>query len=163
MKIKSSNVLVIAALAAIVAIWAIQQEGGTIKAIVDSLNMDPLTPGQSVSPTPTSTPKASATPKTTTTGAGTLSYAQALVQYAGKRIQFDQYCQANPSQMSVSNKTKIMLDNRSGDARNISVGGVNYSLAGYGFKIITASSTTLPKTLNINCGAGVNVGRIIVN
>ena len=121
--------------------------------------------------TPTSSPTTSAmatkTPRPavrTTPGSSAMpqSYDMAVQQYSGHRIQFDMYCQANPVQLSVANGTTVMLDNRSGDARTIRVGGVAYALAGYGWKIVTLSSKTLPATLGLDCGSGRNVGTIIV-
>ena len=110
------------------------------------------------SPTATSRPTGT-TPKPAAT---TLSYQDALNKYAGTRIQFDKLCQANPSQMTIKKGTAIMLDNRSGDARNISVGSVKYVLAGYGFRIVTPTSPTLPATLLIDCGSAQNVGKVII-
>jgi|SRR3989344_7573471 len=90
------------------------------------------------------------------------TYTELVKKYNGKRIQFDKYCQANPSNVTFKNGTSIMLDNRSGDARIVSVGGVKYSLAGYGYKVITLSSTSLPKELLLSCGSSGNVGKILL-
>lgn len=109
----------------------------------------------SVSPTPTS--------GISTQKAGTTAYTKAVQTYANVRFQFDQYCQAIPQSMSVKSGRTIMLDNRSGDARVIKVGPNSYSLAGYGWRLVTVSSTTLPKTLYLNCGSAVNVGTLILN
>ena len=95
-----------------------------------------------------------------TTGSISIAYADAIKKYAGTRIQFDAQCQASPNQITIKKGTAIMLDNRSGDARTISVGSVKYSLAGYGFRILTPTSPTLPATLVIDCGSAQNVGRI---
>lgn len=116
------------------------------------------------SPTPTvsatGTPKAQAAPpKGTPNNAAYSTYVQ---QYGNRRLQFDQLCQASPQSLAVANNTSIMLDNRSGDARTVTVGGVSYSLPGYGYTFVTAKSSTLPKTLTINCGSAVNVGQILV-
>lgn len=154
----------VVAIAALIAFWAIQQKDGSIKNLVDNLNLGPMT-SVSSSPTPnistSTTPKSSVkvTPKATVS---TGTYGQLVDQYVGKRIQFDQYCQANPGSATFKNDTTIMLDNRSGDARIVTVGGVQYSLGGYGYKLVTVSSTVLPKTLNLNCGAAVNVGQILL-
>lgn len=114
-----------------------------------------------VSPTPSVQPVVSKKPAT-----GTVSQSQtytALVkEYEGRRIQFDINCQAIPSSVTYKNGTKVMFDNRSGDARIITVGGVQYNVAGYGYKILTLSSPTLPKNLLLSCGAAVNVGQILL-
>lgn len=90
------------------------------------------------------------------------SYLEAAAYHdsKGTRFQFDQYCQAIPKESSVKNGSTIMLDNRSGDARTISVGGVAYNLAGYGWRIVRASAPTVPTKIYFNCGSAVNVGTI---
>lgn len=115
--------------------------------------------------TPTASPKAGATVKPGAKASATpnsMTYTQAVAKYSTTRIQFDQYCQASPSNVSWKNGTTIMLDNRSGDARKITVDGKAYNLAGYGFQIVTLTSTSLPKTISINCGSAVNVGKILL-
>lgn len=89
-------------------------------------------------------------------------YEEALVTYANRRIQFDAGCQANPRSMTINNGTSIMFDNRSGDARWISLDETGYNIAGYGYKIIPVSASTLPYTVRINCGSAVNVGSILL-
>ncbi len=88
------------------------------------------------------------------------TYADAVARYEGNRYQFDQTCQTKPAQASYKNGATVMLDNRSGDARVITVGGIKYNLAGYGWRIIILSSAKLPATLGINCGSAVNVAQI---
>jgi len=98
-----------------------------------------------------------------TTPGGTTSsqaYTAAVKAYAGARIQFDMYCQAIPTSLVFKNPATVMLDNRSGDARIIKVGGTSYSLAGYGWKVITVSSSTLPAQIPIDCGSARNVSYI---
>lgn len=90
------------------------------------------------------------------------TYDQILKEYDGRQIQFDERCQAIPNNLTYKNGTQVMFDNRSGDARWISVGGAEYYLSGYGYKILTLSSKTLPKTLYLNCGSAVNVGQILL-
>jgi len=121
--------------------------------------------------TPTLTDKQTQQPSSTT-GPGTtrktpapkpsLSYEAALVQYKNLRIQFDANCQASPSSFTINNGTNVMFDNRSGDARWISVGGVGYEIAGYGFRIVYIKATTTPHTFPLGCGSAVNVGSILV-
>lgn len=106
--------------------------------------------------------KITATSKPISAQAKAEVYSDLVKQYEGYRIQFDALCQAIPNNMTFRNGVKIMLDNRSGDARYISVGGVSHYIDGYGYKIVTISSTNLPKTLFVNCGAAVNVAQILV-
>ncbi len=118
------------------------------------------------SATPTPSSSVSATPKASAPKAGATampkSYTDAVVQYANQRIQFDMYCQATPVNSTYKNGSSIMLDNRSGDARIISLNGVQYRLAGYGWTIVTLSYKTLPMTVAVDCGAARNVSKILV-
>lgn len=92
----------------------------------------------------------------------TQTYTKLVTQYVDRRIQFDAMCQAHPNNITYKNGTKVMFDNRSGDARIITVGGVKYNFSGYGYKILTLYSSKLPKTLLLSCGATVNVGQILL-
>jgi hypothetical protein len=131
-----------------------------------TLKGDGYMPGD-LQASPTTSPSANAakaTPKPSVKGTpfNSATYSQYVQQYGNRRIQFDASCQASPKSVSVANNTSLMLDNRSGDARTVTVGGVAYALPGYGYTFVTAKSSTLPKTLTINCGSSVNVGTILV-
>lgn len=120
----------------------------------------------SVSPTesPTSSPaaKSSKSGVSSSPAAPLGSYSDLVKEYEGKRIQFDERCQAIPKNPTYKNGTSIMLDNRSGDARTVKVGDRTYNLQGYGYWITTLSSPSLPKELLIDCGAAMNVGTILL-
>jgi hypothetical protein len=118
-----------------------------------------------VETSPTSTPIAGVSQTVVKIGSAATSsvtYTNLVNTYANKRIQFDMNCQAVPNNITYKSGTTIMLDNRSGDARVISVGGIKYQLSGYGYAIVTLYGQTLPKQLFINCGAAVNVGVILL-
>lgn len=120
------------------------------------------TPTASVSGSVTPTPKTSvATPKASAAPTN-LSYGEAIKVYAGTRIQFNAQCQASPNSITIKNGQSIMLDNRSGDARWFKVGGTDYYIAGYGFRILSLSSKTLPQTYVIDCGSAQNVAKVTV-
>jgi hypothetical protein len=114
------------------------------------------------SPQPTPIPGATYAPVKAGTANQTQTYTQLVSQYKDRRIQFDARCQAIPSNVTYKNGTSVMFDNRSGDARIITIGGVKYNFAGYGYKVITLSNPSLPKTLLLSCGAAVNVGQILL-
>lgn len=101
------------------------------------------------------------TPVLTTTPAVSLSYQQALIKYKDRRIQLDKNCQAFPNNVTYKNGTSIMIDNRAGVARTLNINGP-VSIKAYGFKIVTLSSSTLPKTILVDCGAGQNVATILL-
>ncbi|TSC90938.1 MAG: hypothetical protein G01um10142_188 [Parcubacteria group bacterium Gr01-1014_2] len=90
------------------------------------------------------------------------TYSVAVAQYEGRRIQFDERCQAEPVEVTYKNGTSIMIDNRSPQEKTIKVGDQSYNLPAYGYRILTLSSSTLPNSLSLNCGNAVNVGRILL-
>lgn len=164
MKKQKKYLIALVLVAGAIAYWAVGQEDGAVKMLVDNLNLQGSPEISQSAPTPTSSGMA---PRATAVGAQVTPFNSAytvLVQeYADRRIQFGAACQATPTNSSFRSGTKIMLDNRSGDARVISVGGTKYNFPGYGYLLITLSSKTLPKTLSLNCGAAVNVGTITLN
>lgn len=92
-----------------------------------------------------------------------LSYAQALVRYAGARIQLDAKCQADAQsqKITVKNNSYVMLDNRAAVARSVHVGAY-YEVPAYGFKIVQISTPTFPATWKVDCGASQNVSVITI-
>lgn len=118
-----------------------------------------------VSPTPTPSSTAKTPAKSgakVSPVAPSKSYTELVKEYDGRRIQFDERCQAIPKGPTYKNGTSIMLDNRSGDARTVKVGDKSYNLQGYGYWIVNLSSPSLPKELTVNCGSAVNVGKILL-
>ncbi len=100
--------------------------------------------------------------KISTATASPKTYTDLIKTYANTRIQFDINCQAIPGNVTYKNGTTIMLDNRSGDARTITLAGTKIQLAGYGYAIATLRSTVLPKEMLLSCGSAINVGRILL-
>ena len=84
------------------------------------------------------------------------------LEFEGRRIQFDERCQVTPQNPTYKNGTSIMLDNRSANARTVVVGGTKYDLTAYGFRIVTLSSSSVPKELAVSCGSSGNVGKILL-
>ena len=122
-----------------------------------------VTPSASPSASGSPVPKLTAKPSATPAGAPMpKSYQDALTTYASRRMQFDQYCQAQPSRLAIARGQSIMLDNRSGDSRTFAVGGVFFTLSGYGWKIFTPSVKSVPTTLYVDCGSARNVGTVLV-
>lgn len=92
----------------------------------------------------------------------TAKYTQLIKDYEGRRIQFDIRCQAIPPNTTYKNNTKIMFDNRSGDTRVITIGGVKYNFPGYGYKILNIYGSELPASVSFDCGTAINVGSILI-
>ena len=100
----------------------------------------------------------------TTSGAGaaTLSYQQALTQYATRRIQLDAQCQAHPNIVTYKDNTGIMIDNRSAVARTVKI-GTTYTIKPWGFRIITLPNTDRSiSTYFVDCDSRQNVASIEV-
>ena len=149
--------------------WSAVLIAAVVLAVVLLINRsDQYIAKPSATPTPTLTPVATAAKPASKklpvsgTAQQTQAYSELVKQYAGRHIQFDISCQAKPTQTTFKNGTAILFDNRSGDARTIKIGDVTYSFPGYGYKILTLSSPTLPKTLSLSCGAAINVGSILL-
>ncbi len=123
-------------------------------------SQDLLTP--TPAPTPAVTPVIRSLRRKSAPSSRGETYTTLVKKYAGRRIQFDIACQAIPSFTTFKNNTAVMFDNRSGDARWIGFEGKSYNFPGYGYRIFTLSANTLPHTIHIDCGAGKNVGQILL-
>ena len=119
-------------------------------------------PDASGSPSPSSAAgRASPTPGGSVSSVRA-QYNALVKEYEGKRIQFDMNCQAIPNALTFKNGTRVMFDNRSGDKRTFSLNGKVYNILGYGWQLITLSSSKLPMTYVIDCGSAQNVGTITI-
>jgi hypothetical protein len=97
-------------------------------------------------------------------GAGSVSiaYADALVKYADRRIQLNKACNAQPTNVTYKDNTGIMIDNRSPQARTITV-GTTFTIKPWGFKIVVLPDVYLAaKTIFVDCGQLKNVATILV-
>ena len=145
-------------LAAVVAVAAVAYfYGGKGPSIV----LEEETPPVGGSASPLSAPAAQA-PKPGSAVISVQAYSELVRQYEGRRIQFDEGCQVFPNDISFKNGTKVMLDNRAPAATNVNLGGTVFSLPAYGYQLVTLSSPTLPKTLNVACGSSPSVGKILL-
>lgn len=96
------------------------------------------------------------------TGVSSISYANALIKYADRRIQLDKICQATPNQVTYKDNTGIMIDNRSPSTRTIKVGTI-FTIKPYGFKIVILPDIYLKsKTLLVDCDKSQNVASVLV-
>lgn len=104
-------------------------------------------------PTPIATPVApSKLPKT---------YSEVAVLYRGRRLAVSDECGIEPTEMTQSNGIGVMLDNRSREPRTVTIGTASYTLAGYGWRIITLWSKAPPVILPVGC-EGNDVGAILL-
>jgi len=94
--------------------------------------------------------------------AAAISYANALVKYADRRIQLDATCQAHPNTVTYKDNTGIMIDNRSPQARTVKV-GTTFTIKPWGFKILVLPDVYLvSKTLLVDCDGSQNVATVLV-
>ena len=113
-------------------------------------------------PTPSSIAKAPAKSGVKSSPAPLKPYGDLVKEYEGRRIQFDQRCQAVPNGVTYKNGTNIMLDNRSNSPVTVKIGNASYSLPGYGYQIVNLFSPSLPNEITVSCGSAGNVGKILL-
>lgn len=94
--------------------------------------------------------------------APSVPYAQALVTYKDRRIQLNDKCASTPFDPTWNNGTSIMLDNRAGLDRNVSVGTNKFVVKAYDYKIVKLTSDILPTNLMLSCGNQVNSASILL-
>lgn len=100
--------------------------------------------------------------ETSGVGAVSISYANALIKYADRRIQLDENCQAYPNTVTYKDNTGIMIDNRSNNTQTIKI-GATFTIKPYGFKIVVLPDIYLKsKTLLVDCNQSQNVATILV-
>lgn len=91
-----------------------------------------------------------------------ISYANALVKYADRRIQLDKTCQAIPNVVTYKDNTGIMIDNRSAQTRTVKI-DQTYTIKPYGFRIVVLPDVYLKnKTILVDCDKSQNVATILV-
>lgn len=148
-KLVTILILIVVALVVLLGVYWMYQGSPSIAPEVN--NTQTASEDNPVNETPASSPAAS------------LSYANALITYADRRLQFDSACVATPNNVTYKNGTDIMLDNRSKTSRTISVNGQVYTIRAWGFRIIDLTTTkTLPQTMLVDCGNGQNQATIIL-
>ena len=131
----------------------------------------PVADQTTVTPDTNGQPGAEAVIEDVTTGsvhssidvAALMTYQDAIAKYGDRRIQFLPSCQANPHTVTFKNKTELMLDNRSANARSIHMGTLGtFPIKAWGFKIIDLTSTMLPNVLAIDCDQLQNVALLTI-
>ncbi|MEK7228289.1 MAG: hypothetical protein AAB681_02965 [Patescibacteria group bacterium] len=83
-----------------------------------------------------------------------LPYTEAVAKYKGSRIQFDQSCQAIPSNQTFKVGTSVMIDNRSPKTTTISFGSSAYLIEAYGYTVVSLTKEGL---FTVNCNEQRNV------
>lgn len=94
--------------------------------------------------------------------ASTSEYTKLVAQYEGRRIQFGELCQATPNNVTFKNGTSILLDNRADEVRTMQLGNKSYTLAAYGYRVVTLNYSPLPYTITLDCNKQYNVATILI-
>ncbi len=95
-------------------------------------------------------------------GSVSISYKNALIKYADRRIQLNPTCQATPTNVTYKDNIGIMIDNRSPQTRTVKV-GTTFTIKPWGFKIVVLPDVYLKsKTLMVNCDKLKNIATILV-
>ncbi|MEK7579600.1 MAG: hypothetical protein AAB469_00140 [Patescibacteria group bacterium] len=90
------------------------------------------------------------------------AYSQLVIQYEGRRIEFDESCQMRPADISFKNGTVVMFDNRSPQAKTIKIGNQSYNLPAYGYRFLTMAAGNVPVSLKVGCDNVPEVGKILL-
>ena len=86
-------------------------------------------------------------------------YDKTLAEFKDKRIQFSSDCTATPKSSVYSEGEKIMIDNRGGEMRGVTIGNQNIVLLAYDFAVITLFEKG---SFGVNCGTLVNTATVLV-
>lgn len=119
---------------------------------------------QMVNNQPTTEPESVQDIDTQDTGiaASAISYNDALIKYAGRRIELDKDCHGYPASISYKDNVGIMIDNRSSMTRTVKV-GTTFTIKPWGFKIVVLPDVYLvSKTLLVDCDGSQNVATILI-
>lgn len=124
--------------------------------------------GNAVTPTPTVVTPTTTEPESVqdvdvaTPSTATISYKNALIKYADRRIQLGLTCQAYPGIVTYTDNSGIMIDNRSPETRTVKV-GTTFTIKPYGFKIVILPDVYLKsKTVLVDCDRMQNVATILI-
>lgn len=153
MKKRNKKVLAWVVVGILIVVGAILVFAKKNTAPIDTSDMSQVVEPESIEDTTTGSQNVPTAPK--------LSYGDAVVKYADRRIQLDKACQAHPNNVTYKNGTSIMIDNRSPQSVKVRLGGT-FTVSPYSFKIVKLGGTTFPTTYLLDCGISQNVATILV-
>lgn len=91
-----------------------------------------------------------------------LTYTAAVKKYGERRLQLDEQCQAQPTNLTFKAGTAVMVDNRSDNTRAVTVGTRNYTIQPWGWAIVSMPSVRAQTRLMVDCDALENVATFLV-
>ena len=89
----------------------------------------------------------------------TRSYAELILAYKDRTIQFGKDCQVRASDQVYKLGGEVLLDNRNDFPVLITFGGISYNLGGYGHQVVTLNSEG---KFMVECNANKNVVTVTV-
>lgn len=87
------------------------------------------------------------------------SYAELILAYKGKTLQFGDACQMPISSYVYKTGTEVLLDNRTNVPVAIKLAGMSYDLSAYGYKVVTLSTEG---KFMVSCGDNQNVATVTI-
>ncbi len=95
----------------------------------------------------------------TSVGSGAGTYANLMLKYKGKMVQFNKECAVITNRVTFKQGTDILLDNRDDTAAKIVIGSRTFNLPAYGYKVIDLPTIG---SYQLDCNKRLNVVTVSV-
>lgn len=95
----------------------------------------------------------------TSVGSGAGTYANLMLKYKGKMVQFNKECAVVTNKVTFKQGTDILLDNRDNTAAKIVIGSRTFNLPAYGYKVIDLPTIG---SYQLDCNKRLNVVTVSV-
>ena len=95
----------------------------------------------------------------TSVGSGAGTYANLMLKYKGRMVQFNKECAVVTNKVGFKQGTDILLDNRDNTAVKIVIGSRTFNLPGYGYKVIDLPTIG---SFQLDCNKRLNVVTVTV-
>jgi hypothetical protein len=92
-------------------------------------------------------------------GSGAGTYANLMIKYKGRMIQFNKECAVITNKQGFKQGTDILLDNRDNTPVKIVIGSRTFNLPGYGYKVIDLPTIG---SFQLDCNKRLNVVTVTV-
>ncbi len=130
----------------------------------DDMIVPPITDTSTVPDTttpPTTKPTTGIDPERegTSVGSGAGTYANLMLKYKGKMVQFNKECAVVTNKVTFKQGTDILLDNRDDTAAKIVIGSRTFNLPAYGYKVIDLPTIG---SFQLDCNKRLNVVTVSV-
>jgi hypothetical protein len=95
----------------------------------------------------------------TSVGSGAGTYANLMLKYKGRMVQFNTECAVVTNKVGFKQGTDILLDNRDNTPVKIVIGSRTFNLPGYGYKVIDLPTIG---SFQLDCNKRLNVVTVTV-